>query len=105
MKSSNSTLIVKPVGDKFELVVSYTYRDVTVPQHYQTNGMDYKLRILGLILHKYDPRCLEAVVIHDYLCDMEDYDKADKYFGELLPDIWQKKFMIKAVKRYHKIKY
>lgn len=90
-------------GTTFRTFQEYTYKDVTVPKDFPTDGITGKFRIVYLFIAKYDPRVIEAVVVHDYLCELEEYDKADRYFKEMLPDIWQKKYMISAVKRYHDI--
>lgn len=89
----------------FVLLEEYSYKDVVVPVDFETNGMDLKFQAFSLFVHRYDPRCLEAVIVHDYLCELEEYEKADEYFEELLPEIWQKKFMIFFVKMYHSVKY
>ncbi len=98
-------LILRPSNDRYEVVGGYKYRDIFVPDRFKTDGISAKIRLLYLFVNKYDPRVIEAVVVHDYLCEMEEYAKADRYFKELLPNIWQKKYMVGLVKMYHKYEY
>jgi len=57
-------------------------------------------------VNRFSPVILPATAIHDYLCDREEYEKADKYFKEMLQLIdkksWKYNFMAWAVKIYHK---
>lgn len=97
-------MILEPKGNKFALYGTYTYKDVVVPHGFKTDGISYKFRLLGIFLNKFDPRFIEAVVIHDYLTDLNQWEKANRYFEELLPSLWQKPFMVFGVKIYKKIK-
>lgn len=100
--------LLKPTAsNKFIVVYPYVYKDVTIPAGYRTNGADIP-RIFWSIVPPFKPKYLPAVIIHDYLCDMEEYEKADKYFKEMLLKIEDgiiTRKMTKAVKLYHKIKY
>lgn len=96
---------ISPVDGGYELIRDFEYKDIVVPKGFVTNGIDLKTRVLSLFINKYDPITIEAVVVHDYLCELEQYAKADLYFQELLPNIWQKPFMLFLVKIYHKFKY
>jgi len=91
-----------PVGCKYETTVSLVYKDVTVPQGYQTDGITYKLRVLGLFYNKFDPRYIKAAVFHDYLVQQGNWELANQYFEELLPGDFRSKVMVVAVKLYRK---
>ena len=97
-------ILLQPSGSKYELAKDYTHRDITVPIGYKTDGISYKFRLIGIIINRFDPRYIEAVVVHDYLTDMNDWDKANRYFEELLPNTFTAQLMIDAVKLYKEIK-
>ena len=97
-------LKITPKHKKYELLEEFEYKGVKVPKGFTTDGATMKLKILHIFMNKFDPRIIEACVIHDYLCEKEQYTLADKYFEELLPKIWQTKYMVMAVKFWHKIK-
>jgi hypothetical protein len=97
-------LLLKPNGSKYELAKEYTYRDITIPIGYKTDGISYKFRLIGIFINRFDPRYIEAVLVHDYLTDKNEWDKANRYFEELLPNTVTSELMIDAVKLYSKIK-
>jgi len=102
-------LLLKPLPKhKYKVMTNYHYKDITVPKGYTTNGAN----IPRLFWSFYPPNLsdiMEAVAVHDYLCDKEQYAKADKYFKELLEYSSLKKFSVYilwgSVKIYHYIKY
>lgn len=98
-------LVIAPIEGGYELVEEFRYKDIVVPKGFRTDGLTIKIRLLYMFIGKYDPRCIEAAVVHDYLCELEQYELADEVFEEMLPEIWQKPYMVRAVKLYHKIKY
>jgi hypothetical protein len=67
----------------YRIVEDFSYKDITVPAGYITNGADIP-RLFWSITPPNRSDIMEAVVIHDYLCDKELYDKADRYFLEIL---------------------
>lgn len=76
-------VIVHPKKDGWVTTVIIKYRDVTVPIGYFCNGADIP-RILWRIIPPNSPLIFPGVVIHDYLCDLGEYCKADDYFEEIL---------------------
>ena len=76
--------------DKFENVIDYTYKDVTVPAGYKTNGANI-------------PRALWS------LDTREGYLKADHYLKEMMTFLGCSKFKVNcfyySVKIYHKVRY
>lgn len=97
-------LILSPSGSKYTLVQDYHYKDVLIPANFTTDGISYKLRFLGLFINRFDPRYIEAAVVHDYLTDLGEWEKGNKYFEELLPHGIKAKFMVMGVKIYKEIK-
>lgn len=97
--------MLEPYGSKYRLTKDYEYKDVVVPRGFVTDGVTYKLRLVALVIDRFSPEYIEAVIVHDYLCELEMYEKADQYFEELLPKGWKSKLMVLAVKIYHDIMY
>jgi len=105
MNNQSNILLLTPIDNKLSVYQEFKYKDITVPKEFKCNGMDLKIFIFKLFINKYQPNCLKAVVVHDYLCSIEEYEKADKYMEELLPNIWQKRYIVKLVKSYHEVRY
>jgi len=101
-------IIVSPTSDNRYIVQKdIVYKDIVVPKGYKTNGADIP-RVFWSIIPPFKPKYLPAVIVHDYLCDTEDYAIADKYFEEVLINIENSVItntMITVVKFYHKLGY
>ena len=101
-------IVVTPTPDnKYVIHKQILYKDITVPIGYKTNGANVP-RLFWSIIPPFKPKYLPAVIVHDYLCDLEQYVKADKYFEEILLSIENSfitKNMVKAVSIYHKFRY
>jgi hypothetical protein len=96
--------MLKPNGKKYELLYDLSYKKCVVPKGTTTDGITYKLRIAGLFFNKFDPRYIEAVIVHDYLTEQGDWDKANRYFEELLPNDFRSRLMVLGVKLYRKVR-
>jgi hypothetical protein len=96
-------MLLIPKGSKYALAEEYTYKDVTIPIGYLTDGVSYKFRLVGVFINRFDPLYIEAAVVHDYLTDQGDWDKANKYFEELLPKTKTTWCMVAAVNSYRKV--
>ena len=101
-------VIISPTKDnKYKILKILVYKKIAVPKGYITNGANVP-RLFWSIIPPFKPKYLPAVIVHDYLCDLEQYIKADKYFEEILLNIESSittRTMIKVVKIYHKIRY
>ena len=102
----HSKIMVTPTADnKYLIEQKIIYKDITIPKGYKTNGANVP-RLFWSIIPPFKPKYLPAVIVHDYLCDAEEYVKADEYFKEILLNI-ENSFitncMVKAVNIYHKI--
>lgn len=90
------------------LLEEYTYKDVTVPMGFLTNGSNIP-RLLWSIIPPFKPLYSPAYLVHDYLCKLEQYELADKYFEELLymadGENVVTKSMVIAVRVYHRLRY
>jgi len=95
-------------GDKYILLEDLLYKDITVPEGYITNGANIP-RVFWSIWPPNRSDYMPAVVVHDYLCDMEDYDRADEYFKDIMEYLGINKITIflfyYSVRLYHKIVY
>jgi len=69
--------------DRFQLLKSLRYKDVCVPKGYCTNGADTP-RWAWSFFPPNKTDYLPAVIVHDYLCSINQYDKADRYLKEIL---------------------
>ena len=107
-KLYNELKITPRPGDKYKVLEDFTYKDITVPKGFHTNGADIP-RIFWAIWPPNRSDYLSAVVIHDYLCDLEEYEKADEYFREILQILeigdTTTYLFYNLPKMYHKIKY
>jgi len=98
--------------NKFKLYQDFSValegaKTIVIPKGYKTDGATIPLWIRFWI-RQYHPQRMEAVLIHDYLCDKEQYKLADKYFEILLldaDDSFKHKVMILAVRVHHLLKY
>jgi len=77
-------VIISPLPEnRYILIEKYKYRDVVVPVGFVTNGADIPRAFWSF----YPPNrsdYLPAVIVHDYLCSIGEYEKADRYFREIL---------------------
>lgn len=104
-----SDISITPLkGDIYKVNIDIHYRDIIVPVGYRTNGANVP-RIFWSLFPPNRSDCLPAVIVHDYLCDMEEYVKADIYFNDILTELnvhhHCRKIMVLAVKIYHRVKY
>lgn len=104
-----SDVVVQPLGgNRYKVLEDIMYKDVTVEAGYRTNGADIP-RIFWSIFPPNKSDYLPAVIVHDYLCDIEDYKKADQYFNEILKTLRvgsvSRFFLVGSVRLYHKIRY
>jgi len=101
-------LKVSPTLDgRFILLEDFKIDEYVIEKGYKTNGANVP-RIFWSFVPPFKVQNLPAVVVHDWLCDKEQYVEADKLFEILLNkfDLEPlKDEMVFAVKKYHKIKY
>ena len=101
--------ILKPFDkSQFELVEKYQYKDIVVPKGYKTNGANIP-RLFWSIYPPNSPEYLSAAVIHDWLCYLEEYNRADDTLLEMMLELNCSKFkpnvFYYCCKIYHRIKY
>lgn len=104
MEDLNNKPIIFPSGRTYELYQDFEYKDIVVPKGFKSDGMSYKLRIFGLVMNRFEPKYSSAFIVHDYLTERGDWDKAQKYFNELLPDDNKKKLIMFLTESYRKLK-
>jgi hypothetical protein len=89
-----SSVVISPLPEhKYILLEAYTYKDVTVPVGFVTNGADIP-RIFWSFYPPNRSDYLPAVVVHDYLCSLGEYEKADRYFKDILKALGTSEFDI-----------
>ncbi len=108
-KDLQNSVVVSPYGkQRLKLKKAFIYKDTKVPKGYITNGASVP-RLFWWYQPPFDPAILPAVIIHDYLCDKEEYKKADRYFKEILKALnispLRVKILVGAVRAYHKLRY
>ena len=96
---------VHPVKNGWKTVRRIFYKDLIIYTGYYTNGANIP-RLLWRLIPPNDPMVFPAVVIHDYLCDMEQYRKADDYMEEILIKSevpkWKRKSIVIGIRFYTK---
>ena len=104
----DSMVTISPTHDnRFVLKEPYKVENILIPKGYKTNGANIP-RVLWWFVPPFKPKYLPAVIVHDYLCDKEEYALADDLFEKLLMEIedsFYTRIMVMAVRIYHKIKY
>lgn len=79
--------IVQPYDiHRFILLEDFEYNGHIVPKGYITDGATIP-RLLWFIYPPNRPDYLPAAIVHDYLCDEENYKEADKQFKNCLTDL------------------
>lgn len=104
-----SDIQIQPLANhKFKVLQDIIFEDIVVPKGYKTNGADIP-RVFWSIYPPNRADYLPAVILHDYLCDLEEYKKADDIFEKALRmlgvhkrTIW---ILVKAVRFWHRVKY
>ena len=103
----NEILIHPMKGDRYKVMREIHYKDIVVPIGFKTNGANVPRFAWNL----YPPNksdYMPAVIVHDYLCEMEDYKKADQYFKEIMQELGVNKIttgiFYNAVRLYHLFK-
>jgi len=100
-----SNVIVHPVENGWRTVRKIEYKDIIIMDGFYTNGANIP-RLLWRLIPPNDPSVFPAVVIHDYVCELEEYKKADDYMEEILiaSNIakWKRKTIITGVRFYTK---
>ena len=93
---------------KFKVIEPFIYKNIKIPKGFRSDGASVP-RIFWCLFPPNRTDYLPCAIIHDYLCDKEEYKKADECFKQCLEDLKVDKFsrtlMYYAVRVYHKIKY
>jgi len=78
-KNVSIVIRIYPFDNKVSNFFSITYKDITVPRGYRSDG-------LTKLINKYKPNCLRAAFFHDYICDTKCLPRktGDRYFHEIL---------------------
>lgn len=95
-------------NNRYILLEDFYYKDITVPAGYITNGADIP-RILWSIWPPNKSDYMPAIIIHDYLTDMYDFERAHVYFKDIMQElninIFTRWWFYNFTKSYLRIKY
>ena len=93
---------------KFKVIKPFTYNSEVISKGFVSDGASVP-RLFWSIFPPNRTDYLPCAIIHDYICDKEEYTKADIYFCKCLKDLYVSKItrvlLLTAVRLYHKIKY
>lgn len=96
-------ILLLPTNDnRFIVKKEYNYKNHTIPKNYKTNGADVP-RILWWYTPPFKPKFLPAVIVHDYYCELKQYELADDLFEDMLLKIelsFKTKAIVKSVRAY-----
>jgi len=104
----NYPILEPQVNGNFKVYKVYEIEGIKVPESFETDGLTLKIRLLRLIVDKYQPKFAPFFVIHDWFCANNNYKVADELGSKILFQIensWRTRAMMRAVRLYHKIKY
>lgn len=104
----------KTKAGKYQVIEDWEYdlvgEDILkIPAGFTTNGASVPRLFWGL-LSPFNPKYIEEATIHDYLCNMGQYERADVWFEHLLKQNtlvtrWQRKVFISSVRSWHYLAY
>lgn len=109
MKLKYSNFILQPLKNhRYKIIEDIKFKDIVVPKGYRTNGGNVP-RVFWFFLPPNESTFLPVYCIHDYLCDLKQYKKADKYLLEAGKELDTPKFKLYiiyfTVRLYHIIRY
>jgi len=78
-----SIITTSGVGYNFTVHEPFTYKDITVPKGFTSNGANIPRSFWSIVPPNY-MQILPAIAVHDYLCRESEFEKANQYFKELL---------------------
>ena len=105
-----SDFLFQPLkNNKIKVKKEIKYKDIIIPENFVSDGasIPYIAKLFNITRYRMD--YLPCAIIHDYLCDKEEYKKADECFHNCLKELKVGKIsrtlMYYAVRVYHKLKY
>ena len=101
--------ILEPTSNgTFKLYKDYEINGIFVPKGFETDGLTLKIRLLRLLVDKYQPKFSPFFVVHDLLTNRCEYYDADEIGSKILfetENSIRTKLMMFVIKLYHRIKY
>ena len=96
---------VHPVAGGWITTAPITYRDLFIPKGFFFNGADIP-RLFWRLIPPNDPMILQAVCVHDFVCNKKQYVKADNYYEEIAIQTkvakWKRKTTVAGIRFYTK---
>ena len=104
-----SDFVLQPMRNhRFKVLKEIKYKDIVVPVGYKTNGGNVP-RIFWSFLPPNETTFLPLYCVHDYLCDLQEYKKADDYLLALGKELYTPRFKLYiiyfSVRIYHILRY
>jgi len=99
--------VIATPQNTFKLLEDYIIGGVVIPKGEETDGLTLKVRLLRLLINKYEPRFQPFYFLHDYLTNKERYEEADDLGEKILmqiEDSWRTRFGMWCIRKYHKFK-
>jgi hypothetical protein len=95
-------------SNKLELIEDIVILGVKIPKGFKSDGLTLKTRFLGIFVDRFAPKFWAFIFLHDFLCQKEEYFKADTLGGKLLFSIeysFRTRIGMMLIEAYHFIKY
>ena len=104
-----SEINLRPLRNhKFMVLKDIYYKDLIIEKGFRSDGGSVP-RIFWSLFPPNETTMLPLYIVHDYLCDLEQYDKADKYLLQLGKELSIKKIKLYtvyfSVRLYHLVRY
>ena len=87
---------------------NYLVNGTLIPKGTVSDGLTLKARTLRVIVSRYSPKFMPFFFLHDYLCELELYERADEEGEEILfeiEDSIRTRAMMSIIKLYHRLRY
>lgn len=104
-----SDFLLQPMRNfKFKVMKEIKFKDITIPVGFTSDGASVP-RPFWVVFPPNRTDYLPCAIIHDFLCDLEEYDKADLYFLDCMNSLHirptTKYPIIYSVRVYHFLRY
>lgn len=101
-------VVLRTIGDSYVLDEDFSAHGVLCKKGMVIDGASVPL-LWTILIPRMKPKYLASTVIHDKLCNDENYKEADRIFKIMLEEQgvkkWRRFLMYAAVRLWHKYKY
>ena len=99
--------VIATPENTFKLLEDYKINGLLIPKGFETDGLTLKVRIMRLLINKFEPMLQPFYFVHDYFTYIEEYEYADNEGAKILfkiKDNWRTRFGMWCIRKYHKFK-